>query len=80
PVIRKLAAGGAAISIDTRRAAVMAAALAAGAHIVNDVGALLYDPQALELVAGAGCPVVLMHSPEPQRGPHGGEGYADVLL
>ena len=58
----------------------MAAALAAGAHNVNDVGALLYDPQALELVAGAGCPVVLMHSPEPQRGPHGGEGYADVLL
>ncbi len=80
PVIRKLAASGAAISVDTRRAAVMAAALQAGAHIVNDVGALLYDPQALDVVVQAGCPVVLMHSPEPEKGPHGGDGYRDVLL
>lgn len=80
PVIRQLARGGAAISIDTRRAAVMAAALQAGAHLVNDVAALLYDPGALEVVVAAGCPVVLMHSPEPQRGPHGGESYGDVLL
>ena len=80
PVIRLLARGGAAISVDTRRAAVMAAALQAGAHLVNDVAALLYDPGALEVVAAAGCPVVLMHSPEPQKGPHGGEGYGDVLL
>jgi len=58
----------------------MAAALQAGAHLVNDVAALLYDPQALEVVVKAGCPVVLMHSPEPQKGPHGGDGYGDVLL
>ncbi|MBN8809901.1 MULTISPECIES: dihydropteroate synthase [unclassified Sphingomonas] len=80
PVIRRLARGGAAISVDTRRAAVMAAALQAGAHLVNDVAALLHDPGALEVVVAAGCPVVLMHSPEPQKGPHGGEGYGDVLL
>lgn len=80
PVIRKLAASGAAISVDTRRASVMQAALAAGAHIVNDVAALLYDPRALGTVVAAGCPVVLMHSPDPARGPHGGEGYGDVLL
>jgi dihydropteroate synthase len=80
PVIRKLAAAGAAISVDTRRASVMSAALAAGAHIVNDVAALLYDPRALEVVVAAGCPVMLMHSPEPEKGPHGGEGYGDVLL
>jgi dihydropteroate synthase len=80
PVIRKLAAGGAAISIDSRRASVMSAALAAGAHIVNDVAALLYDPRALEVVVEAGCPVMLMHSPDPAKGPHGGEGYTDVLL
>lgn len=80
PVIRQLARGGAAISVDTRRAAVMAAALQAGAHLVNDVAALLYDPGALEVVVAAGCPVVLMHSPVPQKGPHGGEGYGDVLL
>lgn len=80
PVIERLARSGAAVSIDTRRAAVMEAALAAGAHLVNDVAALLYDPRALEVVAASGCPVVLMHSPDPAKGPHGGEGYGDVLL
>jgi dihydropteroate synthase len=33
---------------------------------------LLWDPRALELVVKAGCPVVLMHSPDPAKGPHGG--------
>lgn len=80
PVIERLARSGAAVSIDTRRAAVMEAALAAGAHLVNDVAALLYDPRAIDVVAKAGCPVVLMHSPDPARGPHGGEGYGDVLI
>jgi len=80
PVIERLANSGAAVSIDTRKAAVMAAALAAGAHLVNDVAALLYDPRALEVVAGSGCPVVLMHSPDPASGPHGGSGYKDVLI
>ncbi|MFC3579086.1 dihydropteroate synthase [Sphingomonas hylomeconis] len=80
PVIERLAAGGALVSIDTRKAAVMEAALAAGAGIVNDVSALLWDDRALELVAQAGCPVILMHSPDPAKGPHGGSGYRNVLL
>ncbi|MET3726214.1 dihydropteroate synthase [Sphingomonas trueperi] len=80
PVIEKLAASGAAISIDTRKAAVMEAALAAGAHIVNDVSALLYDDRALEVVARAGCPVVLMHAADPKHGAKGKGAYADVLL
>ncbi len=80
PVAQRLAAAGAAISIDTRKAAVMEAALAAGARIVNDVAALAFDPRALSVVAAAGCPVVLMHSPAPAQGPHGGNGYADPLL
>ncbi|HEX8301115.1 dihydropteroate synthase [Sphingomonas sp.] len=80
PAIERLAKSGAAVSIDTRRAAVMEAALAAGAHLVNDVAALLYDPRALEVVAKAGCPVVLMHSPDPAKDPHGGSGYGDVLI
>jgi dihydropteroate synthase len=80
PVIERLARSGAAVSIDTRRAAVMEAALAAGAHVVNDVAALLYDPRGLEVVAAACCPVVLMHSPAPAKGPHGGSGYGDVLI
>lgn len=61
PLVQQLAAGGAAVSIDTRKAAVMEAALAAGATLVNDVSALTYDHRASEVVAKAGVPVVLMH-------------------
>jgi dihydropteroate synthase len=49
------------ISIDTRKAEVARAALAAGADLVNDVSAL-GDPEMAAIVAEAGCPVVLMHS------------------
>ncbi len=80
PVIARLARAGAAISIDTRRAAVMEAALGAGAHLINDVAALLYDPRAIEVAVASGAPVVLMHSPDPERGGHGEGGYRDVLL
>jgi dihydropteroate synthase len=84
PVVERLARSGTAVSIDTRKATVMAAALQAGAHIVNDVAALLWDPRAIEVVVKAGCPVVLMHSPDPGNGPHGGphggNGYGDVLI
>jgi dihydropteroate synthase len=59
PVIRALS--GAVVSVDTRNAATMAAALDAGAKIINDVSALTHDPAALALVAVRGCPVVLMH-------------------
>ena len=61
PVVRGLAAAGVRISIDTRNAATMQAALEAGAAIVNDVTALAHDPAALGVVARHGCPVVLMH-------------------
>jgi dihydropteroate synthase len=60
PVIAALAAGG-PVSVDTRHAATMRAALGAGATIVNDVSALAHDPDSLRSVAAAGCPVVLMH-------------------
>jgi dihydropteroate synthase len=61
PVIRALAREGALISVDTRNAATMEAALDAGAAIVNDVSGLTHDPVARALVARRGCPVVLMH-------------------
>jgi dihydropteroate synthase len=61
PVIRALAAGGAKISVDTRNAATMEAALDAGATIINDVSGLKHDPAAAALVAARGCPVILMH-------------------
>nr|WP_298796561.1 dihydropteroate synthase [uncultured Acetobacter sp.] len=51
----------AVLSIDTRNSAVMAQALAAGADVINDVSALTHDPQALPLLAGQSCGVVLMH-------------------
>jgi len=61
PVIRALAFAGLRVSVDTRHAATMAAALDAGAQIVNDVSGLTHDPHARAVVAARGCPVVLMH-------------------
>jgi dihydropteroate synthase len=61
PAIRALAEAGAVISVDTRNAATMAAALASGARIVNDISALAHDPHAARLVAETGAPVILMH-------------------
>jgi dihydropteroate synthase len=61
PVIRGLREAGVLVSIDTRNAATMAAALDAGASIVNDVSGLTHDQAAARLVAARGCPVVLMH-------------------
>jgi len=61
PVIRALAAAGLRVSVDTRNAATMAAALDAGATIVNDVSALTHDPAAAALLSARRCPVVLMH-------------------
>jgi dihydropteroate synthase len=61
PVIHALARAGVLVSIDTRNAATMAAALDAGAAIVNDISALMHDPAATALVAARRCPVVLMH-------------------
>ena len=80
PVIRQLAAGGAAVSVDTRKADVMTAAVAAGAGLVNDVSALTYDSRSAETAAAAKVPVVLMHhqgSPETmQEDPR----YEDVVV
>jgi dihydropteroate synthase len=61
PVIRGLVAAGVPLSIDTTRAAVAAAALDAGAAVVNDVSGGLADPGMARLVADAGCPWILMH-------------------
>ena len=61
PIVQQLAAGGNAVSIDTRKSGVMSAALGAGAKLVNDVSALTWDPQSANVVAEADVPVVLMH-------------------
>jgi dihydropteroate synthase len=61
PVVRELANAGALISVDTRHAVTMRAALAAGARIINDVSALSGDPDSLSVAVRSQAPVVLMH-------------------
>jgi dihydropteroate synthase len=61
PVVKQLAAEGATVSIDTMRASTAAAALAAGASIVNDVSGGQADPDLPRLVGEAGVPYVVMH-------------------
>ena len=84
PVIERCFAMGAAVSIDTRRPAVMEAALQAGAEVINDVSALRHDPRSVEFAAASGKPVVLMHAPGSVDSSgddlHADAGYANVVL
>ncbi len=80
PVIRGLAARGVRISVDTRNAATMAAALDAGAAIVNDISALTRDPAASRLIAARGCPVVLMHMRGEPATMNSAAQYSDVAV
>ena len=61
PVVRALAEAGVVVSVDTTRAVVADAALAAGAALVNDVSGGLADPAMAHLVADARVPYVAMH-------------------
>jgi dihydropteroate synthase len=62
PVIEALAGSvGVPISVDTMKAGVARRALAAGAALLNDVSALRYDPEMVDVVAESGAPVCLMH-------------------
>ncbi|MEL7199105.1 MAG: dihydropteroate synthase [Pseudomonadota bacterium] len=78
PAVEYCTSMGAAISVDTRRAGVLEAALEAGAHIANDVSALRYDPRMVELAANSQCPVILMHAPGAGENLHDGGEYGDV--
>jgi dihydropteroate synthase len=80
PVVRELAKA-APVSIDTRHAATMQAALEAGAEIINDVTALRHDPAAVDFLARNQAPVVLMHMPGTDpRSMQAQAEYADVVL
>lgn len=61
PVIEGLRGKAQWISIDTRNAKTMEAALNAGANIINDISGLTYDPESANVAARAGVPVFLMH-------------------
>jgi dihydropteroate synthase len=80
PVIRQLSAGGAAVSVDTRKADVMTAAIEAGARLVNDVSALTYDDRSAGVVAASGVPVVLMHHKGAPESMQDDPRYGDVLV
>jgi dihydropteroate synthase len=82
PVVEALRGAGlsAPISIDTRKASVAAAAFAAGADLFNDVSALTYDAASLDLAAGQGWPVCLMHAQGDPRTMQVAPHYEDVLV
>lgn len=80
PVIEKLAARVTIpISIDTSKAEVARAALAAGASIINDIGALRLDPELSRVAAQHDVPVVLMHMQGSPRSMQKAPVYDDLI-
>ncbi|MFC3615255.1 dihydropteroate synthase [Lutimaribacter marinistellae] len=80
PVIERLGTTGALISIDTRKAEVARAALAAGAGLVNDVSGFTFDADLAPLCAEAGVPVCVMHMQGDPQTMQDDPQYEDVLL
>lgn len=82
PVISALCAEAfpAPISIDTRKAPVAAAAVAAGARLVNDVSAMLFDPAMAATVAASGAALCLMHAQGTPETMQAAPAYQDVVL
>jgi len=79
PVVAELAATGHLVSVDTSKASVAAAALDAGAEIVNDVTALRGDPEIAGLCAERGATVILMHMLGTPRTMRDEPRYQDVV-
>jgi len=79
PVIGELSAAGVRTSVDTTRAEVAEAAIAAGATLVNDVSGGLADAGMAKLVADAGVPWVLMHWRGHSREMYAAARYGDVV-
>ena len=78
PVVAELSRADVAVSIDTMRARVAAAAVAAGAVLVNDVSGGLADPAMAAVVADVGVPWVLTHWRGPSRDMYAATVYDDV--
>lgn len=62
PMVKLLANEDMVLSIDTFRSRVAQACLDAGAHIINNIGALRLDPELIPLLAVKDCPLILMHN------------------
>jgi dihydropteroate synthase len=67
------------LSLDTTKSEVARAALDAGAHIINDISALRFDPQVADEVAQAGAGLILMHSRGGPGALHGLEPVANIM-
>ncbi len=68
------------LSIDTRKAEIMKAAIDAGARLINDISALTYDAESLSVAARSQVPVVLMHGQGDPMSMQDNPQYDDVLL
>jgi dihydropteroate synthase len=79
PVVERLVAGGAQVSVDTTKLEVATAAVAAGAEIVNDVSAFRFAPELAGLVAESGTTCVLMHMLGEPRTMQDDPTYEDVV-
>ncbi|MBI2256975.1 MAG: dihydropteroate synthase [Proteobacteria bacterium] len=80
PVIRALAERGLCLSVDTRHAAVMSAAVEAGAGIINDVTALTGDAESERVAAESGAAIILMHMLGEPQTMQANPVYADTTL
>ena len=78
PVLRELSGWNAVLSIDTMKPEVARAALAAGAHLVNDVSGLR-DPEMVRACAEAGAAACIMHMRGEPRSMQENPEYADVV-
>lgn len=79
PVIEGLKNSGAVLSVDTRNAVTMAAAVRAGAAIINDVSALEGDPKSLSVAADSDAMICLMHMKGDPRTMQDSPKYDNVL-
>jgi len=80
PVIERLTSLEVPISIDSRNAEVMSEAVAAGAHMINDVSALSHDPASVDVAKDTVVPVILMHTQGSPETMQDNPEYDHVLL
>ncbi|HVO02245.1 MAG TPA: dihydropteroate synthase [Candidatus Cybelea sp.] len=80
PVVKALAERGIVVSIDTRHAAVMTAAVASGARIINDITALTGDPGSVAAAARSKAAIALMHMQGEPRTMQADPHYDDTTL
>jgi dihydropteroate synthase len=80
PVLERLRSSEIALSVDTRKAAVMDMALGLAPVIINDVSALTYDPSSLAVICKSGAPVILMHAQGDPATMQDAPRYSNVLF